>query len=236
MITPIESLKEAEENLKDKTFTQEKSPLSHLDLDFAPFNEKSFCQWLDFFNRAGGQILEIGGGPELIAAQEILSRFPNLSLFEIELRTILEAILKKIKSGKFQLINQGFSDVIQNPDFQNQRFHLIFAHNLLSHLPNPFFIIERGYQLLTDGGILFVNDLLIYEEQWEKIVAYLQKYSFSWKIKKTPNNLRKKGIVSVSLTIQRNQPDLIFPVKEGNRLTDFTGQPLGPKEYFFGNN
>lgn len=239
-MTNIE-LKTVEESLRTKTFTQETSPLSRLNFDFAPFKEKTFIQWLNFFNQQNNnpnhQVLEIGGGPQLIAAQEILSGFPYLTLFEIELRPISQELLEKNRRGNFKFFNLGFSEALENPSLKEEKFVLIFAHNVLSHLPNPFFIVEQGYQLLAEGGILFVNDLMIYKEVWEEIVAYLQekKYSFSWKTNNISSSLQKKGIISVSFTVEKKQLNLIFPIQEGNDLTDFSGQPLGPKEYFFSN-
>ena len=84
----LEALRQKEEKLPDLTFTQENSTLTKIDEDLSPIGGKSFSQWLDFFskniNGYGFSVLEIGGGVSQVAASQILERFPNLYLFEVE--------------------------------------------------------------------------------------------------------------------------------------------------------
>lgn len=236
----IEQLQHIEERLKESTFTQETTELNQLNQDFSPFNGKSFKTWLEELNEKGKElILEIGGGKEQIAAQQILTQFPQIILWEIELRPVNEETRQELLSFKnYQLFQMGFSQALDEPELNQKKFSLIFAHNVLNHLPNPFFVIENCYQLLKDEGILFVNEILIYEEEWEKIAIFLQEqgYQFSWKKNKTPSSLIKKGIISVALTIIKNQREIHFPLDQGQLLTDFQGKPLAPFEYFFNQN
>ena len=84
----LEALRQKEQKLPNLNFTQENSPLTKINEDFSPIGDKSFSQWLDFFsqnsNGYGFSVLEIGGGVNQVAASQILERFPNLYLFEVE--------------------------------------------------------------------------------------------------------------------------------------------------------
>lgn len=235
----LEALRQKEEKLPDLTFTQENSPLTKINEDFSPIGGKSFSQWLDFFsknsNGYGFSVLEIGGGVNQVAASQILERFPNLYLFEVEKREVDYKVRKKLqKTSRYYLFQKGFSEAIEELE-KKPCFSIIFAHNVLNHLPNPFFIIEQSWPFLQNGGIFFANGVLIYQEEWEKIVNFLEKngFQFSFRYEAVPSFLTKKGIVSVSFTIIKNRKDFDLPLKEGEDLTDFEGRALGPKEFFF---
>jgi len=185
-------------------------------------------------NGYGFSVLEIGGGVSQVAASQILERFPNLYLFEVEKREVDDQVRKKLqKTSRYHLFQKGFSEAIEELG-KNACFSIIFAHNVLNHLPNPFFIIEQSWPFLQDGGIFFANEILIYKEEWEKIVNFLEKngFQFSFKYEVVSSSLTKKGIVSVSFTIIKNREDFDLPLKEGEDLTDFEGRVLGPKEFF----
>jgi CRISPR/Cas system Type II protein with McrA/HNH and RuvC-like nuclease domain len=81
----------------------------------------------------------------------------------------------------------------------------------------------------------FANGVLIYQEEWKKIVNFLEKngLQFSFRYGVISSSLIKKGIVSVSFTIIKNREDFDLPLKEGKDLTDFEARVLGPKEFFF---
>jgi len=235
----LEALKQKEKKLLAFTFTQENSPLAKINEDFSPIGGKSFSQWLDFFsknsNGCGFSVLEIGGGVSQVAASQILEQFPNLNLFEVEKREVDDQVRKNLqKTSRYHLFQKGFSEAIEELG-KKAYFAIIFAHNVLNHLPNPFFIIEQSWPFLQDGGIFFANGVLIYQEEWEKIVNFLEKngFQFSFRYESVSSFLTKKGIVSVSFTIIRDREDFDLPLKEGEDLTDFEGQVLGPKEFFF---
>lgn len=235
----LEALRQKEKKLPDLTFTQENSPLTKINEDFSPIGGKSFSQWLDFFsqnsNGYGFSVLEIGGGVNQVAASQILERFPNLYLFEVEKRKVDYQVRKNLqKTSRYHLFQKGFSEAIEELE-KKPCFSIIFAHNVLNHLPNPFFIIEQSWPFLQNGGIFFANGVLIYQEEWEKIVNFLEKngFQFSFRYELVSSFLRKKGIVSVSFTIIKNREDFDLPLKEGEDLTDFEGRVLGPKEFFF---
>lgn len=107
----------------------------------------------------------------------------------------------------------------------------------MPHLPDPFFLLEKCFVLLAEEGLLFVNGLLIYEEEFRKIVDYLQKqgFHFSFYKEQTLTQLRKKGIISVSLTIKKDKQNekLNLPIQLGDFLTDFPGVKLSVREVFF---
>ena len=79
----------------------------------------------------------------------------------------------------------GFSAVIR--DLEREKFDIVFFHNVLPHLPSPFLILEKSFNLLNNEGLLFANGVLICEEEWEKIESYLKKnnYQFSFRTKET---------------------------------------------------
>ena len=75
---------------------------------------------------------------------------------------------------------------------------------------------------------------MIYKEEWEKIVNFLEEngFQFSFRYELVSSFLRKKGIVSVIFTIIKNREDFDLPLKEGEDLTDFEGRVLGQKNFF----
>jgi len=235
----LEALKQKEKKLAAFTFTQENSPLTKINEDFSSIGSKSFSQWLDFFsknsNGYGFSVLEIGGGVNQVVASQILERFSNLNLFEVEKREVDDQVRKNLqKTSRYHLFQKGFSEAIKELE-KKPCFAIVFAHNVLNHLPNPFFIIEQSWQFLQNGGIFFANEILIYQEEWEKIVNFLEKngFQFSFKYGVVSSSFTKKGIVSVSFTIIKDREDFDLPLKEGEDLTDFEGQVIGPKEFFF---
>jgi len=234
----LEALRQKEQKLPDLTFTQENSLLTKINEDFSPIGGKSFSQWLDFFsknsNGCGFSVLEIGGGVNQVAAKEILDQFSTLHLVEVEKREVDDQVRKKLKkTSRYHLFQKGFSEAIKELG-KKPCFAIVFAHNVLNHLPNPFFIIEQSWPFLQNGGIFFANEILIYKEEWEKIVNFLEKngFQFSFKYGVVSSSLTKKGIVSVSFTIIKDREDFDLPLKEGEDLTDFEGRVLGPKEIF----
>jgi len=56
------------------------------------------------------------------------------------------------KTSRYDLFQKGFSEAIEELE-KKPCFSIIFAHNVLNHLPNPFFIIEQSWPFLQDGGI-----------------------------------------------------------------------------------
>jgi len=235
----LEALKQKEEKLPAFTFTQENSSLKKINEDFSSIGGKNFSQWLDFFsqnsNGYGFSVLEIGGGVNQVGASQILEQFPNLNLFEVEKREVDDQVRKNLqKTSRYHLFQKGFSEAIEELG-KKPCFAIIFAHNVLNHLPNPFFIIGQSWQFLQNGGIFFANGVLIYQEEWEKIVNFLEKngFQFSFGYESVSSFLIKKGIVSVSFTIIKDREDFDLPLKEGEDLTDFEGRVLGPKEFFF---
>lgn len=236
----LKELIATEKQLKDKKFTQEESNLNDLNRDFSDINGIDFINWLKILNSSKGKdILEIGGGRKQVVAIQILTQFPELNLFEIELKPIEEDTLYQLsQTGHYYLFNKGFSQIITNLKSSEKKFSLIFAHNLLQHLPDPFYIIEECYRLLEKNGLLFFNGLLIYEEEWEKINNFLREkgYQFSFKKIDVPSYLKKKGIISISLTMIKKDQELSIPLIRGKELTDFYGNKIGSYEIFFENN
>ncbi len=111
--------------------------------------------------------MEIGGGINLTAAQELLRQFGNLFLTEVETRRTGESVKNTLTETKrFFFLPGGFSAVIR--DLEREKFDIVFFHNVLPHLPNPFLILEKSFNLLNNEGLLFANGVLIYEEGWKK--------------------------------------------------------------------
>lgn len=237
MSETLTNLALVEKQLPELTFTQEQSNLSQLNEDFAPFLGKNFCQWLEKFSEDKDrfQVLEIGGGVDQVAARQLLKEFGNLYLTEVEKREVRAEVRRNFEaSGRCQLYQNGFSEVV---DDLPGGYDIIFLHNVLNHLPNPFFILQRCYSLLADEGILFVNEILIYEEEWEKIEHYLKEgdYKFSYQKAPVSSAYQKKGIASLSLTILKDEEhnDFSLPLREGEYLSDFEGRKLPVKEIFY---
>lgn len=232
----LTELVSVEEKLPFFTFSQEKSSLGKINSNFSPFEEKDFLDWLNYLfeTKERVEILEVGGGVNLVAAAELLDRFGNFYLTEIEKREINDRVRENFPRDRFNLYQNGFSEAVTQ--LGEKKFDVIFLHNVLPHLPNPFFILEKCFGLLAENGLLFVNGILIYKEEWEKIIDYLQKegYQFSFYEEEAPSELRKKGIISVSLTIKKDNQheNLTLPIKLGDFLTDFSGARIGVKEVF----
>ncbi len=233
----LNNLALVEKQLPELTFTQEQCDLSQLNKDFAPFLEKNFYQWFEKFakERRSFQVLEIGGGVDQVAARQLLEKFGNLYLTEVEKRKVKAEVKRDFEtSGRCQLYQNGFSEVV---DILPGGYDIIFLHNVLNNLPNPLFILQRCYSLLANKGILFVNEILIYEEEWEKIEQYLEKrgYKFSYQKAPVPSAYQKKGIVSLSVTILKDEEhnDFSLPLREGEYLSDFEGKKLPIREIFY---
>jgi SAM-dependent methyltransferase len=238
MTESLIELRNQEMVLSQKTFTQERSSLSDLNNDFAEIDNKNFLSYLRDLsdNKEKLLVLEIGGGVEQVAARELLNFFPNLYLTGIEMRQLdhdAESSLQR--TGRFTLLSKGFSQA--QDDLRERRFDVIYLHNVLQHLPNPFFIIEQCYRLLDDQGILFVNGILIYEDEWRKIAEFLnwKGCKFFHKKVSVARPLLKKGISSVSLSLSKNaeHDDLNLPLEEGDLLSDYEGSRLGVREIRF---
>jgi len=61
-----------------------------------------------------------------------------------------------------QLKNNSYADTkilgdIQTHEFVNDRFDLVVCYNVIEHLDAPDHAIERFYQALTPGGLLFIG-------------------------------------------------------------------------------
>jgi 2-polyprenyl-3-methyl-5-hydroxy-6-metoxy-1,4-benzoquinol methylase len=123
-------------------------------------------------NGYGFSVLEIGGGVNQVAASQILERFANLNFVEFEKRKIDDKVRRKLEeTSHYHLFKKGFFEAIEELG-KNACFSIIFAHNVLNHLPNPFFIIEQSWPFLQDGGIFFANGVLIYQEEWKKLLIF----------------------------------------------------------------
>jgi hypothetical protein len=114
----LEALRQKEKKLLSFTFTQENSSLKKINEDFSPIGGKSLSQWLDFFsqnsNGCGFSVLEIGGGVSQVAASQILERFPNLYLFEVEKREVDDQVRKNLqKTSRYYLFQKGFFEAIE---------------------------------------------------------------------------------------------------------------------------
>jgi hypothetical protein len=170
-----------------------------------------------------------------VAARQLLEKFGNLFLTEVEKREVRVEVRRNFEaSGRCQLYQNGFSEVVDNLP---GGYNIIFLHNVLNHLPNPFFILQRCYSLLANEGILFVNGILIYEEEWEKIEQYLKERDYKFSYQKAPvsSAYQKKGIVSISVTILKDEKhnDFSLPLREGGYLSDFEGRKLPVREIFY---
>lgn len=238
MVNNLKELSHIEGGLPKLVFTQEQSSLSEINSHFSPFQGSDFLSWLNWLSsqKERVEVLELGGGIKLVAASELLESFRNLYLTEIEKRNVEWPVREKLqRDNRLFLYQTGFSETFNK--LTEKRFDVIFIHNVLLHLLNPFFILEKCFGLLVEGGLLFVNGILIYREVWVKIVRYLQEknYQFSFNEEELRADLRKKGLISVSLTIKKSKQDenLVLPIKSGDFLTDFFGNLLPTREIFF---
>jgi SAM-dependent methyltransferase len=238
MTQSLIELRKREERISNAIFTLEKSRLFDLNSDFARFENNDFLAYLRDLsgNKEKLSVLEIGGGVQQVAARELLNLFPNLYLTGIEMRQLdQEAKSDLQRTGRFTLLSKGFSQA--QDDLKERRFDVIYLHNVLQHLPSPFFMIEQCYRFLDDDGILFVNGILIYEDEWRKILEFLNRKGckFFHKEGSVNSSLLKKGIISVSLSLRKNaeHDDLNLPLEEGDFLSDYEGNRLAVREIRF---
>jgi len=99
------------------------------------------------------------------------------------------------KTSRYDLFQKGFSEAIEELE-KKPCFSIIFAHNVLNHLSKPFFIIEQSWPFLQDGGIFFANGVLIYQEEWKKIVNFLEEngFQFSFRYESVSSFFKKKEL------------------------------------------
>lgn len=223
-----------EDRLPYLVFTQENTPLSQVDRDFSELNGKRFIEWLEQVAKDNGKVLELGGGPNQVAALEILRKYPQLEFTEIEGRPLTPKALNELRSfPNSHTIRGKMSDI--GKVLREQKFNLIFAHNVFEHQENPFSIIESAYGLLNQEGVMFGNRIIVFREVWEEIEQRLKEKGvvFCSTQSNPPRDMLKAGITYINLAIQKNTLPLRFPVQQGNTfLTDYSGQSLNTFEFY----
>lgn len=229
VLRDIAELEILERQLPFKQFTRERSSLAEIDLDFPSLTGYSFIAWLNRFSSQGGlSILEVGGGPVQRAVREILGRLPESRFVGLDIRPLAPETSQELsKYTGYGFIQAGISKMAQMLD--DDKFRVIFAHNLADHLPNPFYFVESAYDFLTGDGILFINKIPIYQEVAEKIQSNLERRDvvFSLSMIFPPSELVKANIMYVSLAIKRTTSYLRFPIKISERyLNDIEGTVL----------
>lgn len=209
-------LRRVERKLRFKTFNKDKerSPLYNVNNDFPSLSGKTFIDWVTDFNTKGQlSILEIGGGTHQRVARDILGKYPKSLYVGLERRAILSEIKKELeKYAGYKFIQAGMSRMHRK--LADQRFNIIFAHNLAENLPNPFYVIEQVYDFLRPCGILWMNNILIYGDEWGKITQDMtsKHIVMNTAIDYTQKELLKVGIVYAHLALQRTEDSIKFPI------------------------
>lgn len=213
-IEHLQELFQFESGLFRYSFTRENSPLAELNQNFASLQQKSFYDWLTHFSKKNSfAVMEIGGGPSQKAAIEIVDRFPHVKYYAIEKRELTGEAKKQLDCfPNFYNLNMGFGETKQH--LHSLKSDVIFAHNVARHLPHPFFTVEEMCRFLSPGGILFCNDMPIYENEWGKTAKELKKrgFEFNYKTLKPTRESLIKGITLVNLTILNNGLPFVFPL------------------------
>ncbi len=235
----MSELSAVEDRLPGLFFTKEDSSLAQLNRSFPDFLGRPFEDWVRILAaRKGGSILEVGGGPNQVAAREIMARYPGAHFTAIERRPLSDEAAADLSGhlDNFRYHQAGFSEAGDLLD--ENAYRLIFAHNVVEHLPNPFYFVEEAHnRYLRLGGLLFVNNIPVYQDVWEKVRDHLEKreYRLNWSTTMPESVKAKKGIISVNLAMERAMP-VSFPVREGDRfMTDFYGHPMATREFFYQN-
>lgn len=210
----LRELSRFESDLSGYSFTRENSPLAELNQNFVSLQQRSFYDWLTHFSKKTSfAVMEIGGGQSQKAAIEIADHFPHIKYYAVEKRKLINEAKKQLDCfPNFHNLNMGFGEVKQR--LYSLKSDIVFAHNVARHLPHPFFTIEEMYSFLSPGGVLFCNDIPIYENEWEKTAKELKirGFEFNYRTRKPTRESVIKGITMVDFTILNNGTPLTFPL------------------------
>ena len=110
-------------------------------------------------NKDFSKVLEVGGGFGLFSSNFKLN-FPEsevylLDLYSNEIMNIIENILTT--HFKIFLKYDFECDIQKKTSFEDQSFDLIFALDILEHIPDPESALDEIIRLLKKGGYLFIS-------------------------------------------------------------------------------
>jgi ABC-2 type transport system ATP-binding protein len=81
---------------------------------------------------------------------------------------------------------QGFPNItIQKADcedtsFPSERFDTVFIANVIHVVDNPIKVLQEGYQIVKDGGLLLVVDFTAYGMKWYERMRLAIRYLRKW--------------------------------------------------------
>lgn len=221
-----------ESSLNQITYTYERSTLDQVTSNFPRLEGLNLIDWIKL-NPRRKKILEIGGGKEQAAARELLSRFPEVSLYALEPRLLTDEAKTALEENPaYHLIDQGISRMDQA--LAGQRFDIIFAHHVLEHLPNPLEAMGKVCDLIEPGGVFFCNTIPLVMGTPQRLARMLRRRGAVVEFEdagfRTESHLLKAGIIRTDFAIKVGYPFSFPRIKEIGPLIDFHGQRLRVRE------
>src|SRR5581483_7571903 len=195
-------------------YQRERSTLSDVSKSFPTFQGRDFSGWLaqiTQYNNAA--IFEFGGGQKQVAAREIIAYFPKVERYVAYEAKALDPNASDILTDtRFQYIQGGIADFDTKKTGENT-FDIAFAHDVATHLPHPFGLLENLHAITKYDGLVFMDGILIDARIANYVIGHWSNlgYTVAHTIRDTYSDLSRRGIVKLDLVLQKTKEKLVTP-------------------------
>jgi SAM-dependent methyltransferase len=215
------------------TYTKEQSTIGELSTNFPLVEGKTFLQWLDVATKGkDANILEFGGGRNQVAASEILHIYDGVASYvgyDIRLPSEEGKALER-EFPQYKFIQKGLADFHSE---ERTGVDVAFAHNVADHVPHPFQLVEGLYDVLQPGGLLYMNNILLYQEVARELVGQWRNegYAVHANVRSPQRDLLRSGVVALDVGVRKTKDTIFVPPVTDTPLQDFTGRSLPTLAY-----
>jgi 2-polyprenyl-3-methyl-5-hydroxy-6-metoxy-1,4-benzoquinol methylase len=117
---------------------------------------KNIINTISGFNKVFSRVLDIGGGLGLFSMNFKLN-FPMSSVIILD-KSLYQGIKEILtKYPTLKITDYVQEDIQEETSFDSNGFDLIFALDILEHVPNPSKAIDEILRILKEDGFLFIS-------------------------------------------------------------------------------
>lgn len=211
-------------------YTYEKSTLGELSKNFPHLEDKGFEQWIAYFDEIEDvRALEFGGGPDQVAARQILERYPHIEQYigydARPLSEVGQQVPTRFPSYRFE---RGGLSSFDAERVKQSPVDIAFAHNVAEHVPHPFQLMQQLYETLAPGGVLFINGIPLYREVAEDVMSAWRRDNnqIEYQTPIPERDLLKSGVVKLNVAVRKKSDTIFIPSVTDIPLRDFSGRFL----------